>query len=206
MAIIVRFARTLILLLAALVGSLSGLGRTQPVLAAPWFTYPDGTACIQPCLFGIRPDDTSYQSAIQILGMHPFTRAFDFHLGPGPAIIRGRQMSVILVTGTTSEIVRVSLVRNADAAFPPGLSSLGEVILRMGRPILVSVGAETTLSYYEAGQLMFMHLHRRPGEIGPDDELQGIFIDARSSADAQIGTTWKGFGSGRHYRVRIGGA
>jgi hypothetical protein len=47
------------------------IGDTYPSPVAILFTYPDGTPCELPCLFGIRPGKTSYKAAIALLKANP---------------------------------------------------------------------------------------------------------------------------------------
>ncbi len=58
------------------------------------FTNPDGTACRQPCLFGVRPGETTYAEALVLLRVHPFTRDFEFDLKHNT--LRGPESRVIL--------------------------------------------------------------------------------------------------------------
>src|SRR5262249_11028164 len=44
------------------------------------FTNPDGSACQQPCLFGIRPGTTTYDQAVVLLKTHPLTRGYPQYL------------------------------------------------------------------------------------------------------------------------------
>lgn len=48
-----------------------GLHRTDPM--APLFTYPDGTPCPMPCLFGIQPGITAREDALALAAAHPMT-------------------------------------------------------------------------------------------------------------------------------------
>jgi hypothetical protein len=47
-----------------------GIGAPKPAFAQ-WFTYPDGTLCPMPCLFGIRPGVTMMNEVDAILKAHP---------------------------------------------------------------------------------------------------------------------------------------
>ncbi len=64
----------LIVSAAAIVASrLSGNSHTP--LVAALFTNPDGTPCQRPCLFGIRPGQTTLDEAVALLRVHPLTQS-----------------------------------------------------------------------------------------------------------------------------------
>src|SRR5215831_16026024 len=52
------------------------LNRTPPTSLSQLFSEPDGSACVEPCLFGIRPGVTTYDQVVAILKRHPLTRNY----------------------------------------------------------------------------------------------------------------------------------
>jgi hypothetical protein len=55
------------------------LGRTAPPPEfAKWFTYPDGSPCSMPCLFGIQPGVTTPDEVRKILKTHPLLNESHF--------------------------------------------------------------------------------------------------------------------------------
>src|SRR5258708_19796166 len=49
------------------------VGATQANPIAVLFTNPDGSPCQMPCLFGVRPGETTLDEGLQILDKHPLT-------------------------------------------------------------------------------------------------------------------------------------
>lgn len=68
--LLLTFISTLLILATRLIGSV----RPAMTLASV-MSKLDGTRCDHPCLFGIRPGETSVEQAVQILNSHPLTRA-----------------------------------------------------------------------------------------------------------------------------------
>ncbi|MEO8396900.1 MAG: hypothetical protein ABI700_28150 [Chloroflexota bacterium] len=64
---------TLLLVALMLVARLIGTTRPQSALAAV-FSNPDGTPCGQPCVFGIRPGETTVADARLLIQAHPLAQ------------------------------------------------------------------------------------------------------------------------------------
>src|SRR5260221_2458504 len=52
------------------------IGGLHPSPAAMLFTNPDGSPCKLPCLFGVRPGETTVEEALRLLVAHPLTHSF----------------------------------------------------------------------------------------------------------------------------------
>src|SRR5438876_6825135 len=50
------------------------VGSAQPLPFSALFTYPDGSPCESPCIFGVRPGYTTHKDAIALLQSHPLAR------------------------------------------------------------------------------------------------------------------------------------
>src|SRR5215510_283258 len=72
-AVVSSFLFALTILSFRLIGNLS---HTPLTSLAQLFSEPDGSACVEPCLFGIRPGVTTYNQVVAILKRHPLTRGY----------------------------------------------------------------------------------------------------------------------------------
>src|SRR5512133_1699784 len=92
------------------------------------FTYPSGTACDHPCLFGVQPGKTSYADAFALLRAHPLTCDFDFDLAHGMG--QGPGARVILHFGMGKHLSQIDLVRTGPRS-PMTWGSLGSVVAQL---------------------------------------------------------------------------
>src|SRR5438552_4157908 len=89
-----RITRALFVVLCVAIGGVQLITRAARASVATLFTNPDSSPCQRPCLFGVRPGETSYETAIKLLQRHPFTSHFELDSERG--IFSGNGMSVIL--------------------------------------------------------------------------------------------------------------
>jgi hypothetical protein len=73
----------LILVFAAVIIAASLITRHRESPLQAMFTAPDGTACDQSCVFGIRPGVTNLDQAVDMLKKHPLTHDIRYVEGPG---------------------------------------------------------------------------------------------------------------------------
>ncbi len=160
------------------------------------FTNPDGTACDRPCLFGVRPGQTSYAEAVTTLHAHPFPRDFAVDLRQG--ILRGPAARVILhrVAGQTlSEIDLVRTAPGSQMAWGP----LGNVVAWLSVPDWTSLNSDFTVSYYLTDHLVFHHSHNAVDRIGLDDRLEEVGVFAQLPPVPPGATSWFGFSTASRY-------
>lgn len=76
----------LMVLFGGLIPFAGALGKTAPPPEfAKWFTYPDGSPCPMPCLFGIRPGVTRWEDINETLKIHPIlANSSDLYIQEGP--------------------------------------------------------------------------------------------------------------------------
>jgi len=201
-------SRALFVVLCVVIGGVQLIGRTQragpDTSVETLFTNPDGTPCQRPCLFGVRPGETSYQTAIKLLQQHPFTSHFkpdidkpDIEWG----VFSGYGMSVILFVNREHVVSRVDLVHTSDNA-PGSWASLGEVVTVLGPPEEVGVDNDSVRSYYPAASMIFFHSGNSHGYVNAEDRFDCLFVFAFPSKTLQEpnATTWRGFTSTQRYR------
>jgi hypothetical protein len=98
---------------------------------------PDGIACDRPCLFGIRPGETSFQQATKILRTHPLTRDAKWLDGytlqlPGPDAFIAFSLTI---DGVVDGIVLTDNLTDTGVAIDGSVAdsvSLGELIMAYG--------------------------------------------------------------------------
>jgi hypothetical protein len=143
---------TLIVVLIALIGTVHWIGRTLAAPLAILYTNPDGTPCKGPCFFGVRPGLTSYESAIQILHRHPFTRKFEPNFGG--TMLRSKEMSLEIyletyLWGSKTLVSRINLVNSAPSSSVASWGSYGQVTAALGMPGALPESEYTTEDKYD---------------------------------------------------------
>ncbi len=149
----------LAVLLARLVGS------QTPLAIAPLFTHPDGTPCELPCLFGIRPGETSGLAAFNVLRAHPLTRGFDL-ISSKPFRMEADADQIMMISfnvaadGIVDEITLTTYVRfgqsgqndKQPAVTLPPSGSLGDILSLFGTPdfVQMATGGDPLLIYVQA--------------------------------------------------------
>lgn len=133
------------LLLIRLLGS-----SQQHTVASQLFSATDGTACPKPCLFGIVPGETSFDSALTVMNEHPLTRHMTKLNLPDPTYAR------FIDDETTVDILTISQNQQSQSSHPNsktviavniryqlhfepfsdpvGQTTLGDVVLVAGMP------------------------------------------------------------------------
>jgi hypothetical protein len=191
---IAQLALVLVAILGVAVGIVSmPRSRSFPMLDV--FTNPDGTACILPCLFGVRPGETLYKQALKVLSSHPMTRNFKVDIEHGN--LYGLDASVLIYVTATGVVSRIDLVRSAGSRMRWG--SLGDVIADLSVPEGTRVNTDFTISYYQDKRLVFYHRHRMTDSIVPDEPLDHVAVYAASSSNQLRTVPWQGFGTARRY-------
>lgn len=146
---LLRLTFLLISVLSAIVIVTRLVGNQKNTTSRMLFTNPDGTPCERPCLFGIRPEKTNREEAIELFKAHPLTS--NLVIGSGPTWIQGTGSGQGLLEGN-SVIVEIGLregkvsdiaifmTQNGGYEHHPQstpLMSLGELIASFGAPDLV---------------------------------------------------------------------
>src|SRR5262245_48386933 len=87
-----------------IIGSRAVGSHQSPSSFALLFTTPDGSACPTPCLFGIQPDITTYDDAVELLRLHPLTG--HLQLGRGPTFTGGG-IQVLLAEDDDGKVTQI---------------------------------------------------------------------------------------------------
>jgi hypothetical protein len=105
-----------------------------------------GTACDQPCLFGVRPGETSVEQAVLILNSHPLTREAKW-LNDHTLQLTGPAAYVAFSLTSDELIDSITFTDNLDDSGIPVPGSLvdsitlGELILAFGTPNVALPGS-----------------------------------------------------------------
>src|SRR5260221_3171415 len=110
---------------------------------AALFTYPDGSPCTQPCMFGVRLGQTRQADAITLLKSHPLLQTYDV-LSIDPFIMQNRQEKTaqIRIAATADGLVQgiavtaglpPSYFELTDDSYP-GSIQLGDAMSLLGNP------------------------------------------------------------------------
>jgi hypothetical protein len=204
-----RFALGATLLMAGGVGVARFVGGAQSSALAALFTNPDGTACDQLCLFGVRPGETPAREAIAMLEAHPLTRHFA-RTGRDPYRIEGEGNRIVMVSfnqsanGLVADITLAAYIRygqsHSGAPSVAGFGALGDLLSTFGAPdfVQLTTGGDPVLGYARYG-MEIASARARPGmrRIAADDELKRIvlFKAEKCSPDAfaYMFPRWLGF-------------
>ena len=141
-----------------------GVGQPLGFFASTFLTNPDGSLCARPCLFGIRPNVTSYVDIPRLINMHPVahyipqpmvqTRSgwpgngFIFIALPDTNAKRSDQAASLYVFFTTQPIP-------SKMASDPRLSlTVGQVIAFLGQPLATDEYADDAWLYYPTNRLI----------------------------------------------------
>jgi hypothetical protein len=174
---------TLIVVFGTLIGSVHWIGRAVAAPLIILFTNPDGTPCKSPCLFGVRPGVMSYESAIQLLHKHPFTRKFEPNFAG--TMLHSGDMSLVIyleiyLRGSEALVSQIDLANDSPSSPVASWGSRSQVIAALGMPDRVITTDEFTLSCYHADQLIVTHWTGAPNQVITDDRLARISVSAPS--------------------------
>ncbi len=190
---LVRFALSMTMIVAVSIGIARHIGRLSPADFDLLFTNVDGSLCTRPCLFGIRPGDTSMESAVSLLQAHPFTRSFV--PGKDNRVFSSGGLSISLAADVNDRLVRIDLNRFSGALSGPEWGSLGRVVASLGSPDAVSNSPDFSAAFYLAGQLTFFHRHRIRDVLSVDDPFEELVVSGKPLENLTQNASWQGFGS-----------
>jgi hypothetical protein len=166
------------------------LGSARVSAASSLFRAADGKLCAGPCLFGVRPGQTTTAEAAALLRSHPLLRDFDL-VSTDPFRIEGQDERIVMITfngGADGRVDEISLVSYArygspqyekSRALPTG-GTLGDVLSLFGTPdfIQIAYGRDPMLIYLDS-RLMVSLVRPKDFEqrrIGPDMQLSRLTL------------------------------
>jgi len=145
---LLRFILLLIFIAALLMFAARLIGSTHSATQlATVMSQPDGTACNHPCLFGVRPGETSFEQAVAILHAHPLTHeakwltALTLQLNGPPAYVGFS----ITPDKVIDSITLSDNMEDTGIPVPGSLADsipLGELILAFGAPNIALPGSD----------------------------------------------------------------
>src|SRR5436853_480147 len=100
------------------------VGATQANPISVLFTNPDGSPCQMPCLFGVRPGETTLDEGLQILDKHPLTHGMSRKNLSDGVTLHSQEVFIDLWASETKLIIKVSLdfEANPDQMTTPRLA------------------------------------------------------------------------------------
>jgi hypothetical protein len=185
MSHLLRVTLVLLGLCTVVIVPLRMLGGTQVSAASSLFTAPDGKRCAVPCLFGVRPGQTTIAEAATLLRIHPLLRDFDL-VSTDPFRIEGQNERIVMITfnggpdGRVDEISLVSYVRFGKSRHDrtrvlPTSGTLGDVLSLFGTPDFIQI------AYGRDPMLIYQDLHLIVSFVRPKD-----FDERRFAPDMQL--------------------
>ncbi len=216
----------LIALLAAAVALAGSVGRDQDSPLAAFFTNPDGSACQQPCLFGVRVGETRADRAMMLLKLHPLTRNLRaLHREPDEFTLNGADVWLYAAIGDGDRItyMTISRISAANAERLPGASpellaafrtaSPGAFLNRFGLPGSAAFTTQkVNLAPQTLAQLHYAEPHLRASyytranagqpylDISAElHEIEVFASDLELGEFGRRGHTWLGFTSAARY-------
>src|SRR5258708_14956239 len=141
-----RFYQTLLILMiffASVLIVMRTIGGMRPTELATVFTNPDGSVCQRPCLFGIRPGQTTVKEAVVLLKSNPFMRNHPVQ-SEDPFLAGDLQNGPTILLSKTPEglVDRIRLAYNLPrkktaAVDAPELFLAGGIVNTIGSPDFV---------------------------------------------------------------------
>lgn len=145
---IYRLILFLLCILAMTIVAWQLIGGTRPNSSlAAVMTGPDGTACNNPCLFGVLPGKTSLKEVLQILHSHPLTRDAKW-LNDNSLQLNGPEAYVAFSLTDDGVVDSITLADNLhDTGIPVHGSladsiTLGDLISAFGAPTVELPGSD----------------------------------------------------------------
>lgn len=138
--------------LLCLVVGLRAINARALTPLAQLFTYPNGAPCPRPCLLGIQPNQTSYQTALRYISQHPLTRGFAREISESGAFLSGTGVEITL-GATNGKLIHIFILiqpPHPDSAGVFADLSLGELLNALGPPqgaLASSVRGQVMLVY-----------------------------------------------------------
>jgi hypothetical protein len=194
MAYVSRLCLTLIICFTVGLAAIRSIGAAQANPIAILFTNPDGSPCHMPCLFGVRPGDTTIGEAIRALRVHPLTHdmvLLPVMVGGAKYGIELRAEGVRIMLSTQEaysndgmQVTNINLVPIAKS--PGGLpeadprliramvnATPGQIVLYFGVPDNVNFANDVTatsphdliISYPDRGLTLLSRLKTRSGSM-----------------------------------------
>jgi hypothetical protein len=197
---------TLLLLCILMTGGVAARlsGERVPLSFQALFTNPDGTSCNRPCLFGIRPGETTVDQAIWMIKLHPATRDLpivtDQNANQHLMVVVGDATMGKMLHFSVDDTQKDNVVSSIELMNWP-LRSLGEVMSVLGYPDFIQVWDEqytdsmapNSWSYYLNDRIMISSFRERGSFLGIDDPVINIAVTSRPIHIVPGMIPWLGF-------------
>jgi hypothetical protein len=203
------------------IAMLRAMGRAQPIGIDGWFTNPDGSPCVMPCLFGIRPGVTPFQDVEKLLTVHPVLHRSDVQLTLS-------ELGAQFVTATYSldiswygsDIVSHIIVTAARPERLIKAATVGDILATFDPPELVepvklsdddSSASSMTLQklVYRACQLVvYLDIRGSLTEVAPRENIRYLILtsgnnQAQFTSPAANLLPWQGMSISQYDQVRV---
>jgi hypothetical protein len=194
--VLVLFAiSTTVILTSRLVGS------AQSLPFSALFTYPDGSPCESPCLFGVRPGYTTHEDAIALLRSHPLTQNLSHWIDESGVDNFGGEYITISIAPDVSWIsirdYRPTFHVTSTRELPRG--TLADVILLFGAPEAVELSNQL-YCFHLGYRLLGQYQHPVENHIDRQLPLLELIISAQPMTGAAPSRKpWQGFTSASLY-------
>jgi hypothetical protein len=187
------------LFLAAIVGVRTvSAAQKSPIVAL--FSAPDGTPCVQPCMFGVRPGETSFNDGLLLLKEHPLLRGLEEQLvlhdsGIQFVVFSGTGIRVTVLEDGNERIWHITVQIDLAKALTP-IASTGEIVAFLGAPDLVLIDnryiGPVVSIYYRQSNLEIAN--ERPSSfVNKSDRSVSFFIQSTTLEEWAGATPWQGF-------------
>jgi hypothetical protein len=186
----------------------SALGKTAPPPAfAQWFTYPDGSPCPMPCLFGIRPGITKWDEAYPLLKSHPLLMINSLKNQSGTTIVT--KSFDVAIKGNADQIYSMRIINNKSDVvnifyvYLYGLDdthvTMADVLILFGSPQSITVspynGSDATFIQFQ-NQTLRVTVYKPIPQCAfiPETEIYDFQIrDLESIEESLRFYQWAGF-------------
>jgi hypothetical protein len=171
------------------------------------FTLPDGSPCPAPCLFGVRPGETSYDEAVARVQTHPLLSGLLIIRDPARngILFGGESIGIGLVADSSGRLALIDVLLEPQSAFtgqvlPPNPLTgvtLAQIIAATGTPDFVEFTATSQgpmlQTYYQSHRLFAVTRRNALHRLTPDDPLLYLFMTTQQASVRPGMYRWGGF-------------
>ena len=214
-----RFIFTLVIVSTALTLAARGIGGVQRSPLAILFSKPDGSLCEGPCMFGIRPGQTTSEDAIVMLKSHPATRDLEI-LSTSPFLMGDTQAGpIIMFSAGPNDLITAILVSEGSLPKTDTASrasdlvrsvSLGDVSSALGRADLVWLGGgdfyvnylgdDIKVLFYARSNKTPTNFEHVPLRLPASRFMLSTLVDCKVGTLSRDFAPWAGFTTFGRYR------
>jgi hypothetical protein len=202
-----RIAAFFVACCAAFVFGVRAIVASNPNSVEVWFTNADRSRCEMPCLFGVRPGETTFKDGVTVLGEHPMLT--HFAASPNSAIQQtfGSETMTVTLYGdaNTGLVSRITVAPFVNKLRVP----MADVVAALGVPdyiFMTGFAADNNVpkvSYFDCRMSLLVMKGEDP-EMRYEQPI--LFMDLRDTpnyhdfgGDHAFTMSWRGFTSVERY-------